>query len=129
MLRWPCPIPAADGRAGQRVLVAGGGVGAPEAALVLRARAADVQLILLALEAVFSFRHLAVGEPFGLAGGAAYELQSIADDRGFAFVHDGLERVDADEHASLTRGGAWLGYDRLVLALGARTRSPSCPAP
>jgi hypothetical protein len=41
---------------------------------VLRARAADVQLILLALEAVFSFRHLAVGEPFGLAGGAAYEL-------------------------------------------------------
>jgi sulfide:quinone oxidoreductase len=113
------PIPAADHRDGLRVLVAGGGVGALETALALRAQAAHVQLTLLAPEAVFSYRHLAVGEPFGLAGGAAYELQAIADDRGFAFVHDGLERVDANEHAILTRGGARLGYDRLVLALGA----------
>jgi sulfide:quinone oxidoreductase len=110
------PIPAAD----LHVLVAGGGVGALEAALALRAQAAHVRLTLLAPEAVFSYRHLAVGEPFGLAGAAAYELQAIADDRGFTFVHDGLERVDADAHAILTHGGARLGYDRLVLALGAR---------
>jgi sulfide:quinone oxidoreductase len=107
-----------------QVLIAGGGVGALEAALALEALVADrVEVTLLAPDRHFTYRPLAVGEPFGLGATAKYELWAIAKDRGFMLIRDALDRVDADHRQVVTRDGAVLGYDRLILALGARPRS------
>jgi sulfide:quinone oxidoreductase len=107
--------------AGPRVVIAGGGVGALETALCLQSLACDrAELTVLAPEPQFVYRALAVGEPFGVGTALRYDLAAIARDRGFALVADGLEAVRADHGEVVTRDGAVLPYDQLVLALGAR---------
>ena len=107
----------------QHVVIAGGGVAALEAALALRALAAGrVHVTVLAPDRHFTYRPLAVGEPFGQGHATRYELQAIADDRGFAFVRDAVATVDADARELDTQDGYRIRYDRLVLALGARPR-------
>jgi sulfide:quinone oxidoreductase len=109
--------------ADQRVLVAGGGVAALEAALALRELAGDrVTVTMLAPDRHFTYRPLAVGEPFGLGHATRYELQAIAADRGFAVARDTLAAVEADAHCVVTQDGDRIPYDRLLLALGARPR-------
>src|SRR5215213_6356134 len=105
-----------------RVLIAGGGIGGLEALLALQALApGQVQVELLAPERHFTYRPLAVAEPFRAeVGGARFPLAAIAADRGVALHHDALARVLADDHAVLTHSGARLGYDVLLLALGAK---------
>src|SRR4029453_637915 len=62
-----------------RVLIAGGGVAALEAALALRALAEDrVSVELLAPEPQFWYRPLAVAEPFGLGGGRRFGVLELA---------------------------------------------------
>jgi sulfide:quinone oxidoreductase len=106
-----------------RVLIAGAGVGALEAALALQALAADrVEVTLLAPDREFVYRALAVGEPFGHGPALRRELATIAQDRGFGLVHDAVDAVEPDAREATTTGGAALPYDHLVLALGARPR-------
>jgi sulfide:quinone oxidoreductase len=106
------------------VLIAGGGVAGLEAALALQAVARDrVEVVMLAPERHFTYRPLAVGEPFGLGATARFELSAIAKDRGFAVIHDALACIEAEHRRVLTRDGELLGYDRLILALGARPQS------
>ena len=105
------------------VLIAGGGVAALEAALALRELAGDrLTVTLLAPDRHFTYRPLSVAEPFDLGHATRYELQAIGADRGFAVVHDTLAAVEPEEHRVLTDAGDRIGYDRLVLALGARPR-------
>jgi sulfide:quinone oxidoreductase len=109
--------------ADQHVLIVGGGVAALEAALALRELARErVAVSILAPDRHFTYRPLAVGEPFGLGHATRYELQAIGADRGFAVVRDTLATVDADAHHVLTQDGDRIAYDRLLLALGARPR-------
>ena len=106
------------------VLIAGGGVAALEAALGLKALAADrVDVTLLAPEREFVYRALAVGAPFGLGPALRRELAVIAEDAGVALVADAIAAVEPDARAVRTAGGDTLPYDHLVLALGARPRA------
>jgi sulfide:quinone oxidoreductase len=104
-----------------RVLIAGGGVAALEAALALRDLAGDrTEVELTAPRAEFVYRPLAVGEPYGAARLQRYELGELARRCGASFRLGGIVRVDPDERRARTRDGETLSYDHLLLTLGAR---------
>ncbi len=104
-----------------RVLVAGGGVAALETMLALQALADDrVTIELLAPDRHFTYRPLAVTEPFSPAEVQRFPLAAIGADRNVRIHRDALARVRLDDRMVETQGGAELRYDALVLALGAR---------
>jgi sulfide:quinone oxidoreductase len=104
-----------------RVLIAGGGVAALEAALALRHLGEDrVSVGLIAPEPKFWYRPLAVVESFGLGHVHGIDLAQLADECGALFVVDALASVDADAHLARTAAEAELGYDALLVATGAR---------
>ena len=106
-----------------RVLIAGGGVAALEAALALRELAGDrVTTTLLAPEPDFVYRPLRVREPFGYSTAKTYQVEEIARDIGAGFVSDAFNRLDAERSILHTEQGAELEYDALLLALGVRLR-------
>ena len=88
-----------------RVLVAGGGVAALEACLLLRAYAAenDVAIDLLTPSDVFSYRPLSVLESFGGARTWSMPLDRFASDQDVTLVHDGLGTVLGPEQTVATR--------------------------
>jgi sulfide:quinone oxidoreductase len=100
-----------------RVLIAGGGVAALEAALALRALAADrVSVELLAPGTQFPHRPSSVMSPF-----SGEDAPQVSWDRVQMTLHRGsLESVGADAHDVLTTDGGRLRYDRLLVATGAR---------
>jgi sulfide:quinone oxidoreductase len=104
-----------------RVLIAGGGVAALEAALALRDLAGDsTEVELRAPRAEFVYRPLAVGEPYGAAQVQRYDLGDLARRCGASFRLGGIVSVDAGEGRVRMRDGETLRYDYLLLALGAR---------
>ncbi len=106
-----------------RVLLAGGGVGALEAALALRELAGDrVAVTMLAPEAEFIYRPMRVREPFAYSAARRYPLDAIARDLGLDLVQDSLKRVHPEARVVHTEGGQQLAYDALLLATGARLR-------
>ena len=110
---------SADDRA--RVVIAGGGFAALEAALALRALAGDrVALTLLAPDPVFHYRPAATAEPFDAAPPRRYDLRAIADDIGAKHHRARLEAVASRKRAVRTTAGGRLSYDKLILATGAR---------
>ena len=103
------------------VLIAGGGVGGLEAALALQALAGErVELTLLAPERHFTYRPLAVAEPFGGPLMLRFPLRTFAEDRGLCLVRDAVAAVEPDGRRVHTQGGETLPYDVLLLATGAR---------
>jgi len=103
-----------------RVLIAGGGVAALEAALALRDLAAErVSIELLAPEPHFWYRPLAVLEPFGLGHVHGVELAALARDCGARFTLGALASVDPVRHVARTAAGAEFEYDTLLVATGA----------
>lgn len=106
-----------------KVLIAGGGVAALEAALALRELAGErVSTTLLAPQTEFVYRPLRVREPFAGPRTGHYALDQIAADIGVEFKHEGLKWLDPAERIVHTDSGDQLGYDALLLALGARLR-------
>jgi sulfide:quinone oxidoreductase len=104
-----------------KVMIVGGGVAALEALIALRNLAEErVQLQLVTPHAEFAYRPLAVAEPFGLGEPRRYDLVRIAQEHGAALHLAELVAVDADARAIQTRDGRSLGYDVLLLAVGAR---------
>jgi len=104
-----------------RVVIAGGGPAAIEALIALRALAEDLVTIeLLAPEESFIYRPLVVAEVFGLGEEHRFDLSTIAADHGAQLRRDGLAAVDADRHVLTTTSGDELGYDALIVALGAQ---------
>jgi sulfide:quinone oxidoreductase len=103
-----------------RVLIAGGGVAALEAALALRALADErVEIELLSPEPHFWYRPLAVVEPFGTGHVHAVELTSLARSCGAIVTLGALASVDPDRHLARTAAGAEIEYDVLLVATGA----------
>jgi sulfide:quinone oxidoreductase len=103
-----------------RVLIAGGGVAALEAALALRALAEDrVSVELLAPEPRFWYRPLAVAEPFGLGDARQFELTELAAAAGVSFSLGALAGIDAASRQVLTSAGNSIRYDVLLVACGA----------
>jgi sulfide:quinone oxidoreductase len=104
-----------------RVLIAGGGVAALEAALALRELAGDlVTTTLLAPPSEFVYRPMRVREPFAYPGARSYPLDEIARDMGAELVADAFKWLDAPAGVVHTEKGQALRYDALLLAMGAR---------
>lgn len=103
-----------------RVVIAGGGVAALEAALALRALAEDrFDVELLAPEPHFWYRPLSVAEPFELGEPKRFELCELAARAGASHTPGALASVDGSKREAHTAAGAVLRYDSLLLALGA----------
>jgi sulfide:quinone oxidoreductase len=104
-----------------RVVVAGGGIAAVEALLALRALAGEaLELTLVAPEDELVYRPLAVSEPFTGPPARRYRLDAICRDLGVTLRKDSLAAVEHAARAIVTGSGERLGYDALVIAVGAR---------
>jgi len=120
------PLRRVDGKAATppRVLVVGGGVGALEAVLALRADAGmRVEIELIAPDPELRYPPLDVVEPFGLVP-PRLELAGALAPLGVRHRLDAVEDVDTLEHWVRTRDGAVLHYEALVVAVGARPQRP-----
>jgi sulfide:quinone oxidoreductase len=110
-----------------RVVIAGGGVAALEAALALRALAEDrVSVELLAPEPHFWYRPLAVAEPFDLGEVRQFELPELAAAAGARFVPGALTGVDVKSRRAQTAAGSSVPYEVLLVACGA-VPTPAVP--
>jgi sulfide:quinone oxidoreductase len=106
-----------------RVVIAGAGVAALETALALRALAGDlVSVELVAPEAEFTYRPLAVAEPFRVAEVRRFPLSTLVAATGATLRRGAVARVDPDEKVALLEDGEALEFDAFVLASGARAR-------
>ena len=103
------------------VVIAGGGVAGLEALLALHSMAGErVSLRLIAPDPDFSYRPLAVAEPFGMGHAHHVPLKRFAEETGAELVIDAAVGVDdANRQVHLRDGGAQ-GFDALLLATGGR---------
>ena len=103
-----------------RVLIAGGGVAALEAALALRDLGEDrVSVEMLAPEPQFWYRPLAVAEPFDLGEVRHFDLAELAAAAGATFSPGALFSVDVGGCLAHTSAGSPISYDVLLVACGA----------
>jgi sulfide:quinone oxidoreductase len=110
-----------------RVLIAGGGIAALEAALALRELGEGrVSVEMLAPEPQFWYRPLAVAEPFGLGEVKHFDLAELAAAAGATFSPGALSGVDAGGRLVHTSAGSAIPYDTLLVACGAGP-SPAVP--
>jgi sulfide:quinone oxidoreductase len=106
-----------------RVVIAGAGVAALETALALRALAGDlISVELVAPEPEFTYRPLAVAEPFRVGEVRRFPLSALVAATGAALRRGAVARVDPDGKVALLEDGEALEFDVFVLALGARAR-------
>jgi len=92
-----------------------------EALLALRDLAGDrVEVEILSPQPELEYRPLAVAEPFGIGRSRSYELDPIVRDQGATLRDGGLKEVRPDERQVVTRDGEILGYDVLLMAIGAK---------
>jgi sulfide:quinone oxidoreductase len=104
-----------------RVLIAGGGVAALESLMALRDLAADrVDLTLVAPAEEFVYAPHAVTEPFALGHALRVPLRKVARDFDADLVHQSLSGVWPSVRVVRLSDGSELGYDRLIVAIGAR---------
>jgi len=106
-----------------RVIVAGGGVAAVETLLALRNLAGErVATTVVAPHLTFTSNDMAVARVFSRGHPRHVELADVADE----VVQDSVAEIDSDAGRILCASGDELGYDHLVLAVGARARPAWC---
>ena len=103
------------------IVIAGGGVAGLEGLLALHRALGDrVHLTLIAPDPDFTYRPMAVAEPFGLGHAHRVPLKRFAQDTGAELVLDGVDGVDdAGGKIRLASGGD-RGFDALLVAPGGR---------
>jgi sulfide:quinone oxidoreductase len=111
-------------RAGHvHVVIAGGGVAALEAVLALRELAGErVAITLVAPDSDFTYRPLAVAEPFRVGDVRRFPLRSLVEAAGAELRPGRVASVEPDTSLVVTEQDDELSYDVLLLALGARPR-------
>ncbi|MGZ8794852.1 MAG: FAD-dependent oxidoreductase, partial [Gaiellaceae bacterium] len=106
-----------------RVVIAGAGVAALETALALHALAEDlVSVELVAPEQEFTYRPMAVAEPFHVGEVRRFPLSRLVAGTGAALRRGTVARIDPDEKVALLEDGQALDFDAFVLASGAQPR-------
>jgi sulfide:quinone oxidoreductase len=104
-----------------RVVVAGGGIAGIEAALALRDSAAGVADVTIVDDRTrFVVPATSTGRAFGLTGGIDLRLTDVVARAGAALVPGRVGRVDAGRRDVELADGRRLGYDALIVAVGAR---------
>ena len=103
------------------IVIAGGGVAGLEALLALRAMARNhVRLTLIAPDPDFSYRPLAVAEPFGLGHAHRVPLERFAADADAELVIDAVVGVDDEAREVHLRDGGSRPFEALIVAPGGR---------
>ena len=103
-----------------RVLIAGGGVAGLEALLAMHDLAGDrVQLTLLSPQREFRYRPMATAVPFARGHMQVLDLADTVRETGATFVRGTLAEVDAAAREAVLADGSRLGYDALLVAVGA----------
>lgn len=103
-----------------RVVIAGGGFAALEAALALRALAADrTEVALVSPDPLLRYRPAAPARAFDDREPVVYDLRAIAGDLGAVHHPARLDSVSPLAHRATVTPGGSLDYDALVLAVGA----------
>jgi sulfide:quinone oxidoreductase len=104
------------------VLIVGAGVAGLEALLALRALAGDrIEITILAPEAKFVNRPMSVDEPFRPKRVRGLKLAEVVAEFDSTWHRGTLDEVDNERRLAVTRTGDAISYDKLVLALGARS--------
>jgi sulfide:quinone oxidoreductase len=103
-----------------KVLIAGGGVAALEAALALQSFDDDrLDVRLLAPEPRFWYRPAAVAEPFALGRVSSFEISTLASQAGATSTPGRLVSVDSARRIAYTKPGGAMEYSLLLIACGA----------
>lgn len=107
-----------------RVVIAGGGVAALEAAFALRELAGRSITITIATSASeFVYRPLAVVRPFQGRPSYRLDLGRIARDLDATLVHDDAASVDGVSRVLVLASSRRLQFDALLIAIGARAEA------
>ena len=105
------------------IVIAGGGVAAVESLLAVRDLAGDrVRITLVAPQPDFVLRPLSVAVPFSAGHVRRHALVDLAARTDATLVVDEMTAVDPERHAVRLGDGSSLGYDALVVAVGAGRR-------
>jgi len=108
-----------------RVVICGGGIAAVEGLLRLRKLAGDsVDITIVAPNEELILRPLAVRQPFAGGAPARYPLARIAAGNDAEWIQESLSSVDLEAQRALTDGDRQLGFDALLVAVGARQVPP-----
>jgi sulfide:quinone oxidoreductase len=103
------------------IIIAGGGVAGLEGLLALHRALGDrARLTLIAPDPDFTYRPLAVAEPFGLGHAHRVPLKQFAADTGAELVIDGVSGVDDTARQVRLAEGGTRGFEALLLAPGGR---------
>jgi sulfide:quinone oxidoreductase len=114
---------AGGGQMPFHVVIAGAGVAGLEAALGLQALAGDrVSVELIAPETQFTYRPLAVAEPFRVGEVQRFPLAELVAATGATLRSGSTSSVDAEHKQVALEGEQAVEFDAFVLALGARSR-------
>jgi sulfide:quinone oxidoreductase len=107
------------------VVIAGGGVAALEAMIALHATSnTRLDVSMISASDTFTYRPLAVGEPFGLGHPARYPLSRLCEDHDASLLHARVDRVRTDDRQVELDDGSTIDYDRLIVAVGAKPVPP-----
>ena len=107
------------------VLIVGGGTAALEAAFRLRHVAEDrVDASILAPDDRFATRAMAVLSPFAVGRAPDESLARLASEAGARLRRGRMASVDPAIRQVLTTAGETIGYDALLIAVGAQQRVP-----
>ncbi len=104
-----------------RVLIAGGGVAALEAAIALQDLAGDrAEVAMYSPREDFIYRPYAVAAPYRQSPEMRYELSRLAERCGAALHRASIGSVDPTGQRARTHDGQEVAYDHLIVATGTR---------
>ena len=104
-----------------RVLIAGGGVAALEAAIALRELAGDrAEVTMCSPREDFIYRPFAVAAPYGASRPMRYDLAQLAERCGAGFHLATVASVDGEAQRVRIHDGEEIAYDYLIVACGTR---------